>query len=156
MPPTGLESSRMNRKKGDKGFESPRPYKLTHQVVCINNINFQRKSVVGFVELTIFPTVANLNRIKLNSKQCRIYRVRINDLEAAFIYNDPTLEVCHSESKQRNLNYFSNAYAAAVSAVDPDAGNGELCIKVPSELWKHVDDFGSLVLIHTLSCVPGN
>ncbi|KAJ7405005.1 TATA-box binding protein associated factor 2 [Willisornis vidua] len=94
----------------------------------------------GYVELTIFPTVANLNRIKLNSKQCRIYRVRVNDLEAAFIYNDPTLEVCHQESKQRNLNYFSNAYAAAVSAVDPDAGNGELCIKVPSELWKHVDE----------------
>ncbi|KAJ1193875.1 hypothetical protein NDU88_003171 [Pleurodeles waltl] len=109
-------------------------------VVCINNINFQRKSVVGYVELTIFPTVGNLNRIKLNSKQCRIYRVRVNDLEAAFIYNDPTLEVCHHESKQRNLNYFSNAYAAAVSAVDPDAGNGELCIKVPSELWKHVDE----------------
>lgn len=42
-------------------------------------------------------------------------------------------------SPRRNLNYFSNAYAAAVSAVDPDAGNGELCIKVPSELWKHVD-----------------
>uniref|UniRef100_A0A5F8GKX7 Transcription initiation factor TFIID subunit 2 n=1 Tax=Monodelphis domestica TaxID=13616 RepID=A0A5F8GKX7_MONDO len=84
--------------------------------------------------------IANLNRIKLNSKQCRIYRVRVNDLEAAFIYNDPTLEVCHHESKQRNLNYFSNAYAAAVSAVDPDAGNGELCIKVPSELWKHVDE----------------
>lgn len=156
MPPTGLEPARMNRKKGDKGFESPRPYKLTHQVVCINNINFQRKSVVGFVELTIFPTVANLNRIKLNSKQCRIYRVRINDLEAAFIYNDPTLEVCHNESKQRNLNYFSNAYAAAVSAVDPDAGNGELCIKVPSELWKHVDDFGSHVLIHTQNYVHGN
>ncbi|XP_061529597.1 transcription initiation factor TFIID subunit 2 isoform X1 [Phycodurus eques] len=129
----------MNRKK-DKGFESPRPFKLTHQVVCINNINFQRKSVIGYVELTILPTVANLNRIKLNSKQCRIYRVRINDLEAPFIYNDPTLEVCHSDSKQRNLNYFSSAYTAAVSAVDPDAGHGELVIKVPSELWKQGDD----------------
>ncbi|MEQ2256712.1 Transcription initiation factor TFIID subunit 2 [Ilyodon furcidens] len=72
----------------------------THQVVCINNINFQRKSVIGYVELTIFPTVVNLNRIKLNSKQCRIYRVRVNELEAPFIYNDPTLEVCHNESKQ--------------------------------------------------------
>ncbi|XP_049585994.1 transcription initiation factor TFIID subunit 2 isoform X1 [Syngnathus scovelli] len=129
----------MNRKR-DKGFESPRPFKLTHQVVCINNINFQRKSVIGYVELTIIPTVANLNRIKLNSKQCRIYRVRINDLEASVIYNDPTLEVCHSESKQRNLNYFSSAYTAAVSAVDPDAGHGELVIKVPSELWKQGDD----------------
>ncbi|RXN11693.1 transcription initiation factor TFIID subunit 2 [Labeo rohita] len=82
----------------------------------------------------------NLNRIKLNSKQCRIYRVRVNDLEAPFIYNDPTLEVCHHESKQRNLNYFSSAYTAAVSAVDPDAGNGELSIKVPSELWKQGDE----------------
>ncbi|PWA22538.1 hypothetical protein CCH79_00018170 [Gambusia affinis] len=94
----------------------------------------------GYVELTIFPTVVNLNRIKLNSKQCRIYRVRVNDLEAPFIYNDPTLEVCHNESKQRNLNYFSSAYTAAVSAVDPDAGNGELVIKVPSELWKQGDE----------------
>uniref|UniRef100_A0A672LV18 Transcription initiation factor TFIID subunit 2 n=1 Tax=Sinocyclocheilus grahami TaxID=75366 RepID=A0A672LV18_SINGR len=127
--PLGLHSRRcMNRKK-DKGFE-----------ICINNINFQRKSVIGYVELTIFPTVMNLNRIKLNSKQCRIYRVRVNDLEAPFIYNDPTLEVCHHESKQRNLNYFSSAYTAAVSAVDPDAGNGELSIKVPSELWKQGDE----------------
>lgn len=46
---------------------------------------------------------------------------------------------CFVPPPRRNLNYFSNAYAAAVSAVDPDAGNGELCIKVPSELWKHVD-----------------
>ncbi|KAI4566047.1 hypothetical protein MJT46_019734 [Ovis ammon polii x Ovis aries] len=134
MPPTGSDPARMNRKKGDKGFE-----------------------------------IANLNRIKLNSKQCRIYRVRINDLEAAFIYNDPTLEVCHIFKKtfgemcvlllslafsllsplpRRNLNYFSNAYAAAVSAVDPDAGNGELCIKVPSELWKHVDGKLKVLKIH--------
>lgn len=40
---------------------------------------------------------------------------------------------------RRNLNYFSSAYAAAVSAVDPDAGNGELSIKVPAELWKQGD-----------------
>ncbi|XP_038851137.1 transcription initiation factor TFIID subunit 2 [Salvelinus fontinalis] len=138
-----MHEIKMNRKK-DKGFESPRPFKLTHQVVCINNINFQRKSVIGFVELTIFPTVVNLNRIKLNSKQCRIYRVRVNDLEAPFIYNDPTLEVCHHESKQRNLNYFSSAYTAAVSAVDPDAGHGELVIKVPSELWKQGDEMNVL------------
>uniref|UniRef100_A0A6I8SYC6 Transcription initiation factor TFIID subunit 2 n=1 Tax=Xenopus tropicalis TaxID=8364 RepID=A0A6I8SYC6_XENTR len=107
-------------------------------------VNFQRKCVIGYVELTICPMVTSLNRIKLNSKQCRIYRVRVNDLEAAFIYNDPTLEICHHESKQRNLNYFSNTYAAAVTAVDPDAGNGELCIKVPSELWKQVDELKSL------------
>lgn len=37
------------------------------------------------------------------------------------------------------MNYFSSAYTAAVSAVDPDAGHGELVIKVPSELWKQGD-----------------
>ncbi|MGH0158356.1 UNVERIFIED_CONTAM: hypothetical protein FKN15_060643 [Acipenser sinensis] len=109
------------------------------------------KDSMGHVELTIFPTVTNLNRIKLNSKQCRIYRVRVNDLEAPFIYNDPTLEVCHHESKQRNLNYFSNAYAAAVSAVDPDSGNGELCIKVPSELWKQGDELKVLKVYNEFS-----
>lgn len=41
--------------------------------------------------------------------------------------------------RRRNLNYFSSAYAAAVSAVDPDAGHGELVIKVPAELWKQGD-----------------
>lgn len=41
--------------------------------------------------------------------------------------------------RRRNLNYFSSAYTAAVSAVDPDAGHGELVIKVPSELWKQGD-----------------
>lgn len=60
-------------------------------------------------------------------------------------------------SCRRNLNYFSSAYAAAVSAVDPDAGNGELSIKVPAELWKQGDGelqhstqvYGSLGKSHT-------
>lgn len=47
--------------------------------------------------------------------------------------------LCIIVVNRRNLNYFSSAYTAAVSAVDPDAGNGELSIKVPSELWKQGD-----------------
>lgn len=47
--------------------------------------------------------------------------------------------LCITVVNRRNLNYFSSAYTAAVSAVDPDAGNGELSIKVPSELWKQGD-----------------
>lgn len=70
--------------------------KSTFAYFLLNNVVAHQ----GYVELTIFPTVVNLNRIKLNSKQCRIYRVRVNDLESPFIYNDPTLEVCHHESKQ--------------------------------------------------------
>uniref|UniRef100_A0A8D0CXL7 Uncharacterized protein n=1 Tax=Sander lucioperca TaxID=283035 RepID=A0A8D0CXL7_SANLU len=56
----------MNRKK-DKGFESPSSHVYivllsllftTHQVVCINNINFQRKSViVSTTEVTGYLTL---------------------------------------------------------------------------------------------------
>lgn len=46
---------------------------------------------------------------------------------------------------RRNLNYFSSAYTAAVSAVDPDAGHGELVIKIPSEIWKQGD--GNILLL---------
>ena len=53
-----------------------------------------------------------------------------------FDYTVVMLYVCPC---RRNLNYFSSAYTAAVSAVDPDAGHGELVIKVPSELWKQGD-----------------
>lgn len=45
---------------------------------------------------------------------------------------------------RRNLNYFSSAYTAAVGAVDPDAGHGELVIKIPSEIWKQGD--GNILL----------
>lgn len=49
------------------------------------------------------------------------------------------------------MNYFSSAYTAAVSAVDPDAGHGELVIKVPSELWKQGD--GKYLGVRTQSFV---
>uniref|UniRef100_A0A8C2UU57 Transcription initiation factor TFIID subunit 2 n=1 Tax=Chinchilla lanigera TaxID=34839 RepID=A0A8C2UU57_CHILA len=120
--------------KGEQGFQSPRPYKLAYQLVRIHSISFHRRSAAGFVELTILPTVADLSRIKLNSQQCGIHG-------AAFTYSDPTLEVCSSEAKHRALGHFSHAYATALHAVDSDAGNGELCIKVPPELRKCVNAF---------------
>ncbi|XP_023226768.1 transcription initiation factor TFIID subunit 2-like [Centruroides sculpturatus] len=88
-------------KKGERTPETPRPFKLCHQVLCITNINFQRQSLIAFTELTIIPSRNDLHRIKLNCKQCRIYKICINDLfEASFTYNDPTLEICQGETKQ--------------------------------------------------------
>lgn len=52
-----------------------------------------------------------------------------------------SLSIC---AYRRNLNYFSSAYTAAVGAVDPDAGHGELVIKIPSEIWKQGD--GNMLL----------
>jgi len=55
----------------------------------------------GFVELTIAPLRDNLRNIKLNAKQCRIYRVIINDaFEAPFQYFDPFLDICQGDTMQ--------------------------------------------------------
>ena len=52
------------------------------------------------MELTIVPTKENLRLIRLNSKQCRVYRVVLNDdNEATFNYYDPFLDVCQDDSK---------------------------------------------------------
>lgn len=53
----------------------------------------------GFVELTIVPVRETLKYIKLNAKQCRIYKVILNDTyEAEFHYFDPFTDICQSDS----------------------------------------------------------
>ncbi|XP_006814911.1 transcription initiation factor TFIID subunit 2-like, partial [Saccoglossus kowalevskii] len=75
----------------------------------------------------------------------RIYRVCINDVwEASFLYNDPTLAICQSDAKQRNLNFFSSCHASAVSSVDADSGNGELTIRIPQEAMHIVQELKPL------------
>ncbi|XP_049513060.1 LOW QUALITY PROTEIN: transcription initiation factor TFIID subunit 2-like [Dermacentor silvarum] len=121
-------------KKLEKPHEHQRLYKLSHQVLCITSINFQRQSLIGFVELTLFPTKSDLRWIRINCKQSRVYRVRVNDqFECAFQYNDPTLDVCPGENKVRNIDTFSAAHMAAVKHVDPGYGNGEISVRIPSE-----------------------
>ncbi|KAJ8315654.1 hypothetical protein KUTeg_007804 [Tegillarca granosa] len=65
-----------------------------------------------------------------------IYRVCINDLwEAPFLYNDPTLEICQGDGKQRNLDYYQHCHNAAMNAVDADCANGEVTITLPVETF---------------------
>lgn len=76
-------------------------YITAHQIVSLTGISFQRKSIIGFVELTIIPLRDTLRLIKLNAKQCRIYRVCLNDTyEAPFQYFDPFLDICQGDNKQ--------------------------------------------------------
>lgn len=70
----------------------------------------------------------------LNFHECWVYNYQYH-----FCGGNIILCKCLVCLRRRNLNYFSSAYTAAVSAVDPDAGHGELVIKVPSELWKQGD-----------------
>lgn len=122
-------------KKGDKVDSPVRPYKVSHQVLCITQINFQRQSYIGFVELTIIPLKNDLRKIRLNAKQFRIYKIAINDIyEVPFTYNDPCLSICQGNSKEKSVEHFNACHLDAVTSVDPDNGSGEVCIKVPSDL----------------------
>ncbi|KAH0952770.1 hypothetical protein HN011_011355 [Eciton burchellii] len=106
----------------------------THQILSLTGISFQRKSIIGFVELTIIPLRDVLRLVKVNAKQCRIYRVCLNDTyEAPFQYFDPFLDICQRDSKQRSLEFFSNMHLAAAQKVDPDNNTGELIVQIPPD-----------------------
>ncbi|CAC5377567.1 TAF2 [Mytilus coruscus] len=112
--------------KKDGKVDGQRPFKLAHQTLCIRAINFNRRSVVGYVELAIHPLVPNLRRVKIN--------MSINEQwDARFLYNDPSLEICQGDAKQRNLDYFQNFHLTSMTTVDPDTGNGEVTIRLPPE-----------------------
>ena len=111
-----------------KAANEDRPFVVVHQTVCLTGINFRTKSIIGSVELAIIPnkvtsclvvrrrtfvkTVSffgfqdNLRHIRLNAKQCRIYKVSLTSptsnlsMEASFQYFDPTLEVCQGVQHQ--------------------------------------------------------
>lgn len=120
--------------KKEKTADKSRPFKLAHQIVSLTGINIQRQSIIGFVELTIAPLRDNLRNIKLNAKQCRIYRVIINDaFEAPFQYFDPFLDICQGDTMQRSLDAFSVSHLAAALQIDPDNNAGELVISIPPE-----------------------
>eukprot|EP00057_Strongylocentrotus_purpuratus_P009012 XP_011663486.1 PREDICTED: transcription initiation factor TFIID subunit 2 [Strongylocentrotus purpuratus] len=121
----------------------------SHQILCITAINFNRRSIVGFTELHLLPLRAGVNRIKLNCKQCMVYRVVINDqwdVTKTISYNDPTLSICQQEMKQRNLVFFSNRHKEAVASVSSDRGYGELIVKIPKSAMNLVNDYKTLRL----------
>lgn len=141
-----METSHKKAKKDGK-FDTHRPYKLAHQTLCVRAINFRQRSIFGYVELTIHPLQTDLRRVKINSKQCKIFHVSVNDQwEARFLYNDPTLEICQEDGKQRNLDFFQNCHLKCMLAVDPDQGNGEVTIKLPNEVFPMIADLRPIKL----------
>ena len=133
-----------------KEKEVSRHYRLVHQIVSLTGINFQTKSIIGYVnfrfhfkakslscsyvELTLIPSRDNLRHIRLNAKQLRIYRVCLNEsVEAPFQYFDPTLEVTQGDVEKRDLDTFAENHLTGCNLVDPDLNGGELNIRIPSE-----------------------
>ncbi|XP_021967944.1 transcription initiation factor TFIID subunit 2 [Folsomia candida] len=124
------------KNKFDTIPEDSRPYKLTHQLISLTGINIHRKSILGLVELTIIPKKSNLRCVKLNVKQCKIYRAVINDtFEAQFDYYDLTAEITPLDSNTNGhaLEHFCADHKNAVLEGDPDAGGGELIVRLPQE-----------------------
>ncbi|XP_065577950.1 transcription initiation factor TFIID subunit 2-like isoform X2 [Artemia franciscana] len=118
-----------------KTEKSTRPYKLCQQILSLTGINLQRQTLIGYTELHLVPTSdAQFRIISLNCKQCRVYKVVINDnFEAQFQYFDPTLEVCQLDFKKRSAEDFSASHQTALRLVDPDNNAGELKIRIPPE-----------------------
>ncbi|KAG5679292.1 hypothetical protein PVAND_008870 [Polypedilum vanderplanki] len=105
-----------------------------HQILALTGISFEKKSIIGFVELTIVPVRETLKYIKLNAKQCRIYKAILNDTyEAQFYYFDPFTNVCQENPTTRALEQFSKYHLNAALQVDPDVNAGELIIVIPQE-----------------------
>ncbi|XP_017782255.1 PREDICTED: transcription initiation factor TFIID subunit 2 [Nicrophorus vespilloides] len=118
----------------ERTADNCRPYKLAHQILSLTGISFERKSIIGFVELTVVPLRDSLRHIKLNAKQCRIYRVSLNETyEAHFQYFDPFLDICQGDANTRALESFNTHHLAAALKVDPDNSAGELVVTIPSE-----------------------
>ncbi|RUS71095.1 hypothetical protein EGW08_021141, partial [Elysia chlorotica] len=124
--------------------EPPRAFKISHQILCITGINFEKRSFVGYVELTVWPAVPDLTEVRINSKQCSIYRVNIDKKwDAAFTYFDPMSSIGQNNPVKRNLDFFQRCNKSYLNSVDPDRGNGELVIKLPTELLPTVSALGS-------------
>ncbi|XP_035914458.1 transcription initiation factor TFIID subunit 2 [Anopheles stephensi] len=124
--------------KKDTPEPTPRPFKLAHQILSLTGISFERKSIIGFVELLIVPTSDWLPVIRLNCRQCRIYRVILDDsYEAEIHYFDPFQDICQGETKNKSLEFFSKSHLDVARHSDPDQNKGELVIVVPEEA-KHL------------------
>jgi len=81
----------------------------------------------GLVELTIIPKKNNLRYVKLNAKQCKIYRATINDkFEAKYDYYDLCMEITPRDAdyNQHALNHLCLDHRNNVLETDPDAAGG--------------------------------
>jgi len=134
----------MSKSSSKKNSFGNKDYKLIHQILCITSVDFQRRTLHGYVELHILPLVPVLSRIKINCKQCRVYRVCVKGsgldtwLEAAFL-NEATPNVC-SDSRKRNLDYFNNCVQKSVLQTEASNNGGEITVRLPSETMPLVEE----------------
>lgn len=126
--------------------DTPRNYKLLHQILCISSIDFDSQTLFGYTELAVLPLTTNMRSIRLNcSKQCRINRITVQEtIDAAYVHDDPFVQMQKNlndlDSAVRSVDVLRENFTKTASLVDADQGGGELLIKFPSEIWKTVDE----------------
>lgn len=123
-----------------------RPYKLAHQVLSINQINFQKRSYIGVTELHVISQRPDLRTVKLNCRQCKVFQIMVNSLyECAYTYHDPLLELCAPDARHRTLDALTASHLEAVVATDAEKNFGEIIIQIPKQLFNYVAEGRTLV-----------
>ncbi|KAJ6218446.1 hypothetical protein RDWZM_009603 [Blomia tropicalis] len=120
--------------KREYSIETHRNFKISHQLLCITNIDFQSKKLVGFTELQVVSQIgADLTVIRLNCQQCQILSIYINEYMCDYTYSDPSQDILNSSDKKgsRKLDTFSTVHYEVIKSTDSDFGNGELIIRIP-------------------------
>jgi len=86
--------------------------------------------------MTIVPSKPNLKKVKINSRQCRIYKIVLNNkFELKFDYYDLTQNIVSVDVPQDyTVGQFSENHRAAIVEGDPDAGGGKCLVVVFSVL----------------------
>lgn len=66
-----------------------------HQLLAITDVDFANQRIIGYTELQLKLLQTDVREIYLNCKQCKIFRVTIDDeFDAEFSLVDPLLNVC--------------------------------------------------------------
>lgn len=127
-------------------------YVLTHQNVCLTDIDFNLKKVTGFVELHLLLCKNKISRVRLNAKQCKIKRLLAQGSgqqsayhNCHFTFNDPLLEVsqCDSQTQpelpvnpEKSLKKYQTKHQDAVQSTELDFGNAEVVVHLPDEVQR--------------------
>lgn len=100
------------------------------------------------VEMHIIAQRSDVRLLKINCKQLRLFTIMMNDyFQCQFTYNDPSLEICQEECKQRNIDAFSSSHYTCISSTDPEKNNGEVIVQIPSQLLSSVQE-GKIIRVN--------
>ncbi|XP_067931725.1 transcription initiation factor TFIID subunit 2-like [Watersipora subatra] len=110
-------------------------FKIVRQRLIISRVHFEKRLVVGLVELHLLPLTPDVLTLRLNCRQSRIFEVLVNEvIPADYDYCDPTIKIVSDDRSLRNLDTFQNNQREALDSVDADKRRGELTIYLPKEV----------------------